>query len=326
MILGLMIKDRPAFFKPLNPRAWLYLTGPLCDGIYSNPDYCLKVKARQMENENSQQKDTIASEKDYQLLEEAEKGNDITVRDDIYDFYWLMDSVKLCRQKGCRFRLIDTGVFDFSHLERLAESGVDLYASDRVRQSVPELELINKASKKGNAIMAYFCHGNIKDEEEEGTISFSSLLNLGRCGIYIHITNREKTRDFSQLKQMAYQCRLGGSWLVYYHHGHLDPDLVELAANSSWIHVSDQSIREDEDAVLLREIAKSSLSVGTSLVLYLEKGVDFIPLSAIIKAGAFVFFKSGQIDYKSPFKPLAELAGKRKLDFRACYLYPTFMQ
>ena len=90
--------------------------------LYTNVQ--IQIIVHKMENENSPQKDTIVSEKDYQLLDEAEKGNDITVRDDIYDFYWLMDSVKLCRQKGCRFRLIDTGVLDLSHLERLVRQAV----------------------------------------------------------------------------------------------------------------------------------------------------------------------------------------------------------
>jgi hypothetical protein len=44
-----------------------------------------------------------------------------------------------------------------------------------------------------------------------------------------------------------------------------------------------------------------------------------------MKTGAFVLFKSSLYDYKSPFRVLERESRKRKIDFRAYYLYLTLL-
>lgn len=262
-------------------------------------------------------------EKTYELLSLADKGKDVTVRDDQYDFSCLLDSVKRCRRKGFRFRLIDSGRLDRFQLEWLAEAGADIYTSDEARFDFSELELVNRACRRGGAIVAYFHHGPF-ESEGGSAFSFPELVGIGRCGIYLHLTNRERQRDISRLNELAFGCRKGGSWLVYYHHGALEPPLAELGRNKAWIHISDQSLSETGDALIVDRV-KEALSRGVRFVIHIEKGVAFFLLREVMAAGAFVLMKSALFDFKSPFRILAKEARKRGPDFRSCYLFPAFM-
>ncbi len=278
-----------------------------------------------MEDESIKDKKVELPKKAYELLSWAEKGGDVTVRDDQHEFSCLLDSVKICRQSGCRFRLIDSGKFDRFQLEWLAEAGADLYTSDEARAEASELELVNRACKKGGAIVAYFHHRPLESEEESSSVSFSNLKDMGRSGIYLYLSNRERKREISQLNELAYACRKGGSWLVYYLHGSLKSPLEDLAKNGAWIHISDQSFEALEDPTLVLDKVRSTISAGARLILHVEKGLDFSLLCDVIKTGVYVLFKSSLFDYKSPFRTLERKARKRKLDFRAYYLYPTFL-
>lgn len=281
-----------------------------------------------MEGETLKGKNTELPEKAYELLSRTRKGADITVRDDQYDFPSLLDSVKQCRKKGFRFRLIDSGVLDGFNLEWLGEAGADIYSSDEVRVDVLELELVNNACKRGKAILAYFYHGTFESDEPEkeaDSFSFFELKNLARNGIYFFITNRERKLSFSAVNELAYACLRGKSWLVYYHFGPLEPSLEELGRNGAWIHITDQSFYEAEDTNIVLDAVKSALSSGVKMVLHVDKGLDYALLCDIMSSGAYVLFKSSLFDYKSPFRSLEREARKRRLDFRAGYLYPDFL-
>ncbi len=281
-----------------------------------------------MEDETLKDKNSELPEKAYGLLSRTGKGADITVRDDQYGFSSLLDSVKPCRKKGLRFRLIDSGVLDCSNLEWLGKAGADIYTSDEIRVDALELELVNRACQKGKAILAYFHHGPLETEEQEegkNSLSLSELKNLARNGIYFYLTDRERKRPFRALNELAHACSRGGSWLVYYHFGSIDPTLEELGRNGAWIHITDQSFYETEDKNLVLDAVKSALSIGVNIVLHVEKGLDHTSLRDIMSSGAYVLFKSSLFDYKSPFRSLDREARKRKLDFRACYLYPNFL-
>lgn len=281
-----------------------------------------------MENENLKNKKTVLPEKAYELLSRTREGADITVRDDQHDFPSLLDSVKQCRKQGFRFRLIDSGVLDSFSLEWLGKAGADVYTSDEVRVEALELELVNNACKKGTAILSYFYHGPLEpDEPEKGadSLSFSELKNMARNGIYFYITNRERELSFQALNELAHACLRGRSWLVYYHFGLLEPSLEELGRNGAWIHITDQCFHEAENTDLVLDAVKSALSSGVKMVLHVEKGLDYALLRDIMSAGTYILFKSSLFDYKSPFRPLEREARKRKLDFRACFLYPNFL-
>ncbi len=270
-----------------------------------------------------EQKDS--AERAFDLLSLAKEGRDLTVRDDQYDFSVLLDSVKICRQRGSRFRLADSGKLDRFQLEWLGEEGADFYTSDEARADFSELELVNKACNRGRAYVAYFHHGPLELSKEKSRFTFSELQEMGRCGIYLHITNREKPRDLSQLSELAFTCQKGRSWLVYYHHGLLEPSFSELGRNGAWIHVSDQDLPQTENTILFLDQLKAFLAAGVNLVIHLEKGMDLSLFPDVMATGVFVLFKSSLFDYKSPFRILERKAAKRKLDFRTYYLYPGFL-
>jgi hypothetical protein len=278
-----------------------------------------------MADESIKDKNAELPKRAYQLLSLAGKGKDITVRDDQHEFPWLLDSVKLCRKKGARFRLVDSGKLDRSQLEWLAGAGADLYSSDEARAEASALEHVNSACQKSGAFVAYFHYGPLESEEESSSVSFFDLKDMGSSGIYFYLSNREIKREISKLNELAHACRKGGSWLVYYLHGSLENSLEELARNETWIHVTDQIFQEPEDPALILDKVRAAVSAGAKLILHVEKGLDLSLLRDVIKTQAFVLFKSSLFDYKSPFRALARKARKRKLDFRAYYLYPTFL-
>jgi len=233
--------------------------------------------------------------------------------------------VKLCRKKGARFRLIDSGKLDRFQLEWLVGAGPDLYTSDEARAEASALEHVNSACQKSGAFVAYFHYGPLESEEESSSISFLDLKDMGRSGIYFYLSNREMKREVSKLSELAHACRKGGSWLVYYLHGSLENSLEDLARNEAWIHVTDQIFQEPEDPALVLDKVRAAVSAGAKLILHVEKGLDFSLLRDVIKTQAFVLFKSSLFDYKSAFRALERKTRKRKPDFRAYYLYPTFL-
>jgi hypothetical protein len=277
-----------------------------------------------MADESMKDKNVELPERAYGLLTWAGKGTDITVRDDQYEFPWLLDSVKLCRKKGARFRLVDSGKLDRFQLEWLAGAGADLYTSDETRAETSELEHVNKACRKGGGFVAYFQHGPLESEEESSSIPFLDLKDMGRGGVYLYLSNREMKRDVSQLNELAYACRKGGSWLVYYLHGSLENSIEDLARNEPWIHVTDQIFQEPEDLSLVLDKITSAISAGAKLILHMEKGLGLSILRDVIKTQAVVLFKSSLFDKKSPLRAL-ERKMRKRLDFRAYYLYPTFL-
>ena len=152
-----------------------------------------------------------------------------------------------------------------------------------------------------------------------------NLSNLARSGVYLHISNREKSRSASMIGLLAKDCQAGGGWCIYYHHGPIPPEFKELGEARLWMHVSDRSVQEPEGQTLLMEILRMPAS-RLGCVLYLEKGLDEGFLKEFLDFGGFVFFTKRHYDYRSPFYPLEKRAERKKLDFRAYYLYPGILQ
>ena len=277
-----------------------------------------------MDNERQEEREPASPKKALELFSLLKRKQNITVRDDQYDFSTILDAVRLFRDKRYRFRVIDTGRFDPFELEWITGHGADLYTSDETRSNAHDLELISAASKKGHAFVFFLIKGEWEDGGEGDPI-FSNLLNVGRCGAYLHLTNRQQPRDILQVSRLAYNCSQSGSWLVYYHHGPLEEALLELGRNGAWIHITDQSLEEKESQAMIRDIVLSTRSAGSNLVLHWDNGNNFSLLDDIVKAGAVVLFKSPLFDYKSPLKVLEKGIRRKRLDFRAYYLHPSVL-
>jgi hypothetical protein len=277
-----------------------------------------------MDNKKQNEKMPVQPEKASELFSLLKKKQNITVRDDQYDFSTLLDAVRQFRDLRYRFRLIDTGRFDPFELEWITSHGADLYTSDESRPSVLEMELISAAARKGNAVVSFLINGKL-EADEENVLSFADLLNVGRSGAFLHLTNRRQERDIQKICQLAYNCTRSGSWLVYYHHGPLEVSLLELGRNGAWIHITDQSLGGEEDRSMIRDIVLSAQSAGSNLILHWDNGNQFSLLDDIVKAGAVVLFKSPLFDYKSPLKDLEKGIRRKRLDFRAYYLHPSVL-
>ncbi len=250
---------------------------------------------------------------------------DLTFRDDQHDYGWLIDVLRSGNPRGIRFRLVDSGVFAGHQIETLVGMGADLYTSDRVRNDVLELELILKAAKTRGTIVASLLQNEIVSEVESGFIPLASLAHLGRQGLFVHVSSRERERSPVDLSQIAVECRKGSSRLIYYHHGRITPEFVGLAKEGAWIHVSNKSIQSEDDLFLFLDMTAAARLSGANCVLYVEKEMSLSSLREAVKSPALVLFKTAPVDFKSPFKPLVDEAMKKHLDFRAFYLYSTFL-
>ena len=313
-----MIKEGDFFCKAL------YLSQFSCHTMGLKFSQIFSQKTRWMDNKIQEEKEPVQAKKTAELFSLLQKKQNITVRDNQYDFSTLLDAVRQFRDTRYRFRLIDTGRFDPFELEWITSHGADLYTSDESRSNILDLDLINAAARKGNAVVAFLINGKL-EAEAENVLSFSDLLNAGRSGAYLHLTNRQQERDIQKISQLAYNCSKSGSWLVYYHHGPLEAPLMELGRNGAWIHITDQSLGGGEDQSMIRDIVLSAQSAGSNVVLHWDNGNQISLLDDIVKAGAVVLFKSPLFDYKSPLKDLEKGIRRKRLDFRAYYLHPSVL-
>jgi len=275
--------------------------------------------------ENEEVKNELEQEDQQSSVDKISGKMDLTFRDDQHDYDWLLDVLRKGKPRGTRFRLVDSGVLEGHQIEKMVGMGADLYTSDRVRKDVLELEFILKASKSGGTIVASFLQNEIVSEEEHGFIPLASLAYLGRQGLFLHVSNREKDRNLSDLSQIAVECRKGSSRLIYYHHGRIIPEIVDLAKEGIWIHVSNKSIQSEDDLFLFLDMTAAARMSGANCVLYVEKEMSFSSLHQAVESPAIVLLKSAPVDYKSPIRPLVDEAKRKHLDYRAVYLYSTFL-
>ncbi|MBU4203135.1 MAG: hypothetical protein KKD59_04180 [Acidobacteria bacterium] len=263
------------------------------------------------------------TEREFEFLEQADSGHDVTVRDDQYTFFWLLDGARLCRRHGKRFRLIDSGRLRSDQMEDMGKAGADIYTSDRVRREINELVTINDACRSGRSILAGFIYSRLTEDIQKGALTLQDGKQLAGSGIYLHLTNREIPHPFSMLNELAFECAGAGSWLVYYHTGALVNDLADVAGSGAWIHLSGVSLETDGDALLLLDLLKSARSAGTGIVLHIESRVTLTWLRDFLQAGGYLQFRKQYFDYRSPYRAVEDQARRKVPDFRVVYLDPV---
>lgn len=259
------------------------------------------------------------------LLSRAELGLEITTRDDQDEFGVFLDAARASRRKDGRLRLVDTGKFSAFELEWLAEAGADIYTSDEARPNIAELGLLARACAKGNAVIAYFHRGALSEGVSEGASSWAFLKEIGRSGVDVHLTNRERAREPAELAGLADACRKAGRRLVYYHRGRLEAGLEVLARAGGWIHLSDEELGAADQASLLTELIGDTAACGAGVIIHLEKGWPVEVLKDWLKGGAFLLFKIPPGERQSRLRLVEEAAKKRKLDRRSYYLNTTLL-
>ena len=255
----------------------------------------------------------------------VDAGGVAIVRDDQFDFPSLLDAAKACRRSGGRLKVVDSGKLSPSELEWLGEAGADLYTSDLARPSHREIILMNMAARKGGGAAIIFHHGPFEPDEKERSVSFEALKEMGRSGVHIGVSNGRGRREFAALEELAGACVSGGTRLVYYHHGPLDPSLVGIARAGAFIHFAGSALQNEDDVVALCDLAKAALEKKGNVVLHIEGALALNWLSDIFDAGACVLFQTPPSDYRSPQKPFELRAERQAPSPRSYYLYPAFL-
>ncbi len=250
----------------------------------------------------------------FELLARAAAGEEITVRDDRCELGALAEVAALDRRRGGRLRLVDTGRFVSSEMEWLAEAGADIYTSDECGRSAAELSLLVKCAARGGAVVAGFLYGPLDGAPAEAATA----------GVYLHVSNRERPRDAGALAELAHACRRAGSRLVYYHHGPFAAGLGDVARDGGWLHIEDESVPRGEGLAAVLDAARDAAAAGSGLVLHVDDGLEAAAVDELMKAGAFVVFRSPH-DFRSPLRAVEGRASRRVLDFRAYYLTPDFL-
>ncbi len=267
---------------------------------------------------------TEASDQVFSLLEQAGNQGDLTVRDDLYSETSLMDAVRICRKRGRRFRLVDTGRFDRFQLEWLLEAGADFYTTDEFRKDFSEFEGLLPAAGRGRALLVLYVQGALVPESFSLDMGRPPLFQLGAGGAFIHVSDHETIREGENLERLALECRSGGSSLVYYTHREFSPDLGALAAHKLWIHLSEKSFAQAEAQSQFLDLLKSARTQAR-FVLFSQGERDALWLQELVSAGVYLIFQNKQFDYRSAYKAIERKAARRHLPHSAYYLYPDIM-
>ena len=264
-------------------------------------------------------------EKNSDLLRRAERGLEITTRDDQDDFTVFLDAARAARRNGGRLRLVDTGRFGAFELEWLAEAGADLFTSDEARPDRPALGLLAKACSRGDSSIAFFMGGPLEESAAAEAPSWSFLREIGRDGVDLHLSSRERERDLAELAETAHVCRKAGSRLAYYHHRPLEAGLENLARSGAWIHLPDESLDEAGRKTMLSDVIRAAAAAGAGVVLHLGRAHPVEPLRDYLEAGAHLLFGTPPGDPRTLLGSLENTARKRRLDRRAYYIHAFFL-
>src|SRR4030042_1273386 len=170
------------------------------------------------------------------------------------------------------------------------------------------LGLLSKSCARGDALIAYFHHADLSGGSAEAPTSPVFLAEVGRDGVDIHLSNRERPRDLAALAEIAHVCKGAGSRLVYYHHGPLDSGPGDLIRSGGWIHLSDLNLPAGGEGALLVDVAAEAAASGSGLVIHGEKGVAVETVRELLDVGAFVIFKTPPAERRSSLRALERQA------------------
>jgi hypothetical protein len=256
----------------------------------------------------------------YELLDRVRRRGDLVIRDDQFDYEILLEAIRNSRRRKSRLRLVDTGRFEAAKVEWLIREGAHFHTSDEARPDSGDLFRFLRTSRKTRSRLAFFLNGPFGSEGDGAGFSPGRLRSLLEEGMDLHLTNRSGDREFAILKELAESARTGKGSLVYYHHGLPEPGMVAVASGSSWIHLSDRDISDDEGFGLVLETAAAASAGGARLAVHIEKGLSVDELGGLWQAGAVLLFKTPPSDDRSLIHQIERRAARRRLPARAFYL------
>jgi hypothetical protein len=253
------------------------------------------------------------------------KKNEVLFRDDQIDPLRLTDEIRRLGRGGRKAALLDTGVFGLVELEWLAKEGLRLYTSDEAGRPAPDLIRIGEEIRKAGGGMFYFHNGTWDGDSSPAHPSFADLVDMGRSGIDIHVSNRERDRDPVRLCELARACREGRAWFVYYHAGRVSPWIEDLARCGAWIHLTEESLAADGDVLIVKDAAAAARRRGFNIILHLASVRNVSWVKDLLEAGVLVLMETAPSDYRSPLRELEAESKKTRLEPRTYYLNSPFL-
>lgn len=241
---------------------------------------------------------------------------DFVVRDDEADFSKLRDTAIASRRRGTRLRLVDTGRLTAFDLEWLGEAGAEIYTSDKAGRTTAEAARIAAATHKSGGSTAFLVRGGL---------AFDDLVEMARSGVALAISSKDRPFDLGLLAALAREAARECFPLVYYHHGPVGPGLEEVACAGAWIHVVATELGAFEDAADAAALARFAAKAGAGVVLHVDRAIPSSWLEDFFEGEGYAVFHLPPSDYRSPLRPLEELASRRLPGPRSGYLYPEFM-
>ncbi len=258
--------------------------------------------------------------REFDLLSRASSSAVLTVRDDQFEFPWLLDAARTSRHHGGRFRLVDSGRREVVSLCWLVESGAEVYTSDEARPDRSEVLTIALAGRKSGAPAFYYIHGPLGPAADLEAVP-ADLLELGRSGVDIHISNRSRPRTAKQLLELADACRAGRGRFVYVHSGRLEPFLEDLARAGAWIHWPAQDLDSEAGHFLLADVLRAARVSGGGLILHIEQAWPLATLRGLFESGACLVFRIPLGEATPDLRRFEADVSRRRPDFRTYYLH-----
>jgi hypothetical protein len=262
--------------------------------------------------------------RNFELLDRAASSAVITVRDDQYDFAWLLDAVHVCRRHGGEFRLVDSGKNEPVLLGWLAEGGARVYTSDEARPDPREVIPVRLSARRSGAPTFYYIYDDLGPASRRPG-ALPDILELGRSGVDLHLSNRRHAREAGLLVDLALACAGGGARLVYYHFGRFEAWLEGLVRSGGWVHWAAADFNPEEDMTPLLDAARSARRAGSGLILHLSAERSVAQLGELFAAGVFLQFHGPRGVRSSDWGRLEGRTARRRPDERASYLRPDFL-
>ncbi len=305
----MMIDERPEVFK-VNRSSPPRLTGP---------DAVVYLGQRTMDKHPVE----LGIEgvlKTYELLDRVRTRQDLTIRDDQFEFAVFLDAAAYARRKRIPMTVLDTGRFAAAELESLARRSVRICTSDEARPRPEELEILVRACRASRSSLAFLLEAEIPAGDESTPFSGRVLEDLMASGMDLHVSNRTLGRDPGALEALAATGRKGRALLVYYHHGPVGPELIGPASRGAWIHFSDRGIEDGDSAGAACAVARAAAAAGSRAVVTVERPATTGILESLWAAGAALRFLTPPGEAGSTLAAMERKAGRRKIPPRAVYL------
>jgi len=249
-------------------------------------------------------------------LQSLEKGSRFILRDDLYDLTELEQILEKAAARKLKIALLDTGMIPPEKFEPLTRYRFSLYTSVSVRTDWQEFRRLSLLLRPRNCRLLCWLGGDLKDE--------APILSEVDIFDAIIASNRERKPVFNQLLRLAEEASRADTCFVYYHHGNMEENLIELGLKNCYLHVSNRDFEEEAEIMLL-DWLKEFKKKGGRLLVHVDRVQSFRFLKLLSRNGAFLIFNLPPLEPDSQLYGLLTAWKKKKISELAYYLYKEVM-